>query len=196
MGSIEKACISGFLCRLCSEMHRTVIHIYSDHGQRLCLVEKINGYLPITISPTDPLPKTICKTCLHRVEQHYSLLMRLTRMRREHKIKFFENKSRPEPVRPQENNLLSLTLLIPFATPQINSSISSVDCSDEEEQGPRVAKSSRATASRSDSQDEGAGPSNRNSIEAGPSNRNSKEAGPSNRDPKETGNHTTNQELT
>jgi len=50
MGSIEKACISGFLCRLCSEMHRTVIHIYSDHGQRLCLVEKINGYLPITVS--------------------------------------------------------------------------------------------------------------------------------------------------
>ncbi|XP_030370851.1 uncharacterized protein LOC115621368 [Scaptodrosophila lebanonensis] len=87
MGSIEKACISGFLCRLCSEMHRTVIHIYGDHGQRLCLVEKINGYLPITISPTDPLPKTICRTCLYRVEQHYSLLMRLTRMREERRLK-------------------------------------------------------------------------------------------------------------
>lgn len=49
MGSIEKACISGFLCRLCSEMHRTVIHIYGDHGQRLFLVEKINNYLPITV---------------------------------------------------------------------------------------------------------------------------------------------------
>ncbi|EDW33876.1 GL21892 [Drosophila persimilis] len=112
MGSIEKACISGFLCRLCSEMHRTVIHIYSDHGQRLCLVEKINGYLPITISPTDPLPKTICRTCLHRVEQHYSLLMRLTRMREERKIQFFEYKSRRE---------------------MANSSISSVEGSDEED---------------------------------------------------------------
>ncbi|XP_022233558.1 uncharacterized protein LOC111081729 [Drosophila obscura] len=110
MGSIEKACISGFLCRLCSEMHRTVIHIYSDHGQRLCLVEKINGYLPITISPTDPLPKTICRTCLHRVEQHYSLLMRLTRMREERKI--FDYKPRRE---------------------MANSSISSVECSDEED---------------------------------------------------------------
>lgn len=50
MGSIDKACISGFLCRLCSEMHRIVIHIYGDQGQRLCLVEKINGYLPITVN--------------------------------------------------------------------------------------------------------------------------------------------------
>ncbi|XP_075147160.1 uncharacterized protein LOC142221337 [Haematobia irritans] len=83
MGSIDKACISGFLCRLCSEMHRIVIHIYGDQGQRLCLVEKINGYLPITISPTDPLPKTICTTCLRRVEQHYDLLMRLSRIREE-----------------------------------------------------------------------------------------------------------------
>ncbi|XP_017477339.1 PREDICTED: uncharacterized protein LOC108367260 [Rhagoletis zephyria] len=81
MGSMERACISGFLCRLCSEMHRIVIHIYGDQGRKLCLVEKINGYLPITISPTDPLPKTICETCLRRVEQHYDLLMRLTRIK-------------------------------------------------------------------------------------------------------------------
>ncbi|XP_017873458.1 PREDICTED: uncharacterized protein LOC108620933 [Drosophila arizonae] len=112
MGSIEKACISGFLCRLCSEMHRTVIHIYGDHGQRLCLVEKINGYLPITISPTDPLPKTICKTCLYRVEQHYTLLMRLTRMREERKLKLLGYKSQREAE---------------------NFSISSVECSDDDE---------------------------------------------------------------
>ncbi|XP_068155872.1 integrator complex subunit 6 homolog [Drosophila tropicalis] len=116
MGSIEKACISGFLCRLCSEMHRTVIHIYGDQGQRLCLVEKINGYLPITISPTDPLPKTICKTCLHRVEQHYSLLMRLTRMREERKLKLLGYKARVD---------LDTT----------SSSLSSVEFSEDEEQG-------------------------------------------------------------
>ncbi|XP_037953670.1 uncharacterized protein LOC119683871 [Teleopsis dalmanni] len=83
MGSIDRACISGFLCRLCSEMHRIVIHIYGDQGKKLGLVEKINGYLPITISPTDPLPKTICESCLRRVEQHYDLLMRLSRIREE-----------------------------------------------------------------------------------------------------------------
>lgn len=50
MGSLDRASISGFLCRLCSEMHRTVIHIYGNKGKELSLVEKINGYLPITVS--------------------------------------------------------------------------------------------------------------------------------------------------
>ncbi|EDV42240.1 uncharacterized protein Dana_GF17108 [Drosophila ananassae] len=173
MGSIEKACISGFLCRLCSEMHRTVIHIYSDHGQRLCLVEKINGYLPITISPTDPLPKTICKTCLHRVEQHYSLLMRLTRLRREHRNKFL-NATRED----------------------VGSSISSVY----EEEDHRPRESSRTSPSEGTSVQgqgtSGAGPSNRDPDGAGPSNRDSKENRPSTRNQNETGNQPTNQELT
>lgn len=49
MGSIEAACISGFLCRLCSEMHRMVIHIYGDQGQKHGLAQKINDYLPVTV---------------------------------------------------------------------------------------------------------------------------------------------------
>ncbi|KAG4075867.1 hypothetical protein HA402_003693 [Bradysia odoriphaga] len=49
MGSLDKACIAGFLCRLCSEMHRTVIHIYGDKGRSLGLAQKINDYLPVTI---------------------------------------------------------------------------------------------------------------------------------------------------
>ncbi|XP_034475487.1 uncharacterized protein LOC117782572 [Drosophila innubila] len=128
MGSIEKACISGFLCRLCSEMHRTVIHIYGDHGQRLCLVEKINGYLPITISPTDPLPKTICKTCLYRVEQHYTLLMRLTRMREERRLKLMGYKSQRD---------------------ADNFSISSVEFSDDEEAASTENNDSPGAAKKS-----------------------------------------------
>lgn len=89
MGSLDRACISGFLCRLCSEMHRIVIHIYGEQGQKHGLVEKINGYLPITISPTDPLPKTICGGCLKRVQQHYELLQRVARLR-EHNIELKE----------------------------------------------------------------------------------------------------------
>lgn len=50
MGSIDAACIAGFLCRLCSEMHRTVIHIYGDQGQKHDLAGKINAYLPVTVS--------------------------------------------------------------------------------------------------------------------------------------------------
>lgn len=49
MGSIDAACIAGFLCRLCSEMHRTVIHIYSDQGHKHGLASKINAYLPVTV---------------------------------------------------------------------------------------------------------------------------------------------------
>lgn len=50
MGSIDAACISGFLCRLCSEMHRTVIHVYGDQGLKHDLAKKINQYLPVTVS--------------------------------------------------------------------------------------------------------------------------------------------------
>ncbi|KAJ6637343.1 hypothetical protein Bhyg_10073, partial [Pseudolycoriella hygida] len=81
MGSLDKACIAGFLCRLCSEMHRTVIHIYGDKGRSLGLAQKINDYLPVTITPTDPLPKTICESCMGRVEQHHDLMIKMSKSR-------------------------------------------------------------------------------------------------------------------
>lgn len=107
MGSLEAACIAGFLCRLCSEIHRTVIHIYSDQGLKHGLAKKINDYLPVTVSillhktprgrdinskmhlflfplkitPSDPLPKTICETCMMRVEQHHDLMLKVARPR-------------------------------------------------------------------------------------------------------------------
>ncbi|XP_031640058.1 uncharacterized protein LOC116352018 [Contarinia nasturtii] len=77
MGSIDAARIAGFLCRLCSEMHRTVIHIYGDQGQKHDLARKINAYLPVTIKPNDLLPKTICQSCMDRVEQHHELMLKL-----------------------------------------------------------------------------------------------------------------------
>uniref|UniRef100_A0A336M609 CSON012668 protein n=1 Tax=Culicoides sonorensis TaxID=179676 RepID=A0A336M609_CULSO len=74
MGSLEQAQITGFLCRLCSKMHRTVIHIYGAEGTKHKLEQKINNYLPVTVTPTDLLPKTICKQCMSRVEQHHKLM--------------------------------------------------------------------------------------------------------------------------
>lgn len=32
------------------------------------------AYFFLKITPTDPLPKTICKTCMQRVEEHHKLL--------------------------------------------------------------------------------------------------------------------------
>lgn len=50
MGSLDAACITGFLCRLCSEIHRKVIHIYGHHGRKFQLARKINQYLPVNVS--------------------------------------------------------------------------------------------------------------------------------------------------
>ncbi|XP_054086235.1 uncharacterized protein LOC128921817 [Zeugodacus cucurbitae] len=77
MGSIGRARLTGFLCRLCTEMSRVVIHIYGDHGRRINLERKILKYQPVFVSPTDLLPKAICLQCVGRVERNYKLLKRL-----------------------------------------------------------------------------------------------------------------------
>lgn len=77
MGSLDKAVLTGFICRLCSEMHRVVLHIYGEEGIRLCISEKINRHLSINVSQSDPLPKTICKSCLEKLESQHRLVMRI-----------------------------------------------------------------------------------------------------------------------
>lgn len=49
MGSLDRGVLTGFICRLCSEMHRVVLHIYGEEGIRLCISEKINRYLSINV---------------------------------------------------------------------------------------------------------------------------------------------------
>ncbi|KDR06669.1 uncharacterized protein LOC110840467 [Zootermopsis nevadensis] len=78
MGSTDKAVITGFICRLCSKMNRFVIHIYGEEGERMRLAEKINAYLPITISINDPLPKTVCLPCIDLLEAHHELMEQFT----------------------------------------------------------------------------------------------------------------------
>lgn len=50
MGSLDRGVLTGFICRLCSEMHRVVLHIYGEEGLRLNVSEKINTYLSINVS--------------------------------------------------------------------------------------------------------------------------------------------------
>ncbi|KAJ0173589.1 hypothetical protein K1T71_010738 [Dendrolimus kikuchii] len=75
MGSLDRGVLTGFICRLCSEMHRVVLHIYGEEGIRLSISEKISRYLSINVSRSDPLPKTICKNCLERLEDQHRLVM-------------------------------------------------------------------------------------------------------------------------
>ncbi|XP_058467982.1 uncharacterized protein LOC131440589 [Malaya genurostris] len=90
MGSLEEACITGFLCRLCSQIHRSVIFIYGAEGNEHELEQKINNYLPVKIAPTDPLPKTVCEICMNKVIEHHGMMEKIletqkkfTRMREE-----------------------------------------------------------------------------------------------------------------
>lgn len=99
MGSLERAMLTGFICRLCSEMHKVVTHIYGEAGRAMRLSEKINKYLPVNVSHnnvfamtvlfliipfrfvqvshSDPLPKTICDTCLSRLESQHKLVSQI-----------------------------------------------------------------------------------------------------------------------
>ncbi|XP_041766229.1 uncharacterized protein LOC121590525 [Anopheles merus] len=74
MGSLMEACCTGFICRLCSKMNRTVIFIYGADGLEHNLLEKINNYLPIQINEEDELPKTICDACMDKILLHHRLI--------------------------------------------------------------------------------------------------------------------------
>lgn len=49
MGSYGKAMMVGFICRLCSEQKKVVIHLFSEKGKKLDLLNKIT-LIPITVS--------------------------------------------------------------------------------------------------------------------------------------------------
>ncbi|EAT44037.1 AAEL004570-PA [Aedes aegypti] len=85
MGSIEEACITGFLCRLCSQIHRSVIFIYGAEGDKHKLEQKINNYLPVKIAPSDPLPKTVCEGCMNKVIQHHGMIRKIAETQKKFK---------------------------------------------------------------------------------------------------------------
>lgn len=67
----------GFVCRLCSNIERNVIHLYTDEGLQKKLEQKINVYLKINLSRSDPLPKVICVPCELKLEQHHRFIQRV-----------------------------------------------------------------------------------------------------------------------
>lgn len=67
----------GFVCRLCSNIERNVIHLYTPEGLQKKLEQKINVYLKINLSRFDPLPKVICIPCELKLEQHHRFIQRV-----------------------------------------------------------------------------------------------------------------------
>lgn len=49
MGSFGQAIVTGFICRLCSEQKKKVVHLYTNKARKLGLLHKIK-LLPITVS--------------------------------------------------------------------------------------------------------------------------------------------------
>lgn len=49
MGSYGNAVMTGFICRLCSEQKKCVIHLYSRKGEEMNLMKKI-ALLPIKVN--------------------------------------------------------------------------------------------------------------------------------------------------
>lgn len=69
MGSLDRGVLTGFICRLCSEMHRVVLHIYGEEGIRLCISEKINRYLSINVSyPTNSIFKFLYPCMSNKIQ--------------------------------------------------------------------------------------------------------------------------------
>ncbi|XP_072389913.1 uncharacterized protein [Diabrotica undecimpunctata] len=76
MGSTAKAIVTGFICRLCSEQKKVVVHLYTERARKLDLLKKLE-YLPITLKKYDNLPKTICLQCILRLEVQYNLVHKI-----------------------------------------------------------------------------------------------------------------------
>ncbi|KAH0566579.1 uncharacterized protein LOC123275172 [Cotesia glomerata] len=109
MGSMDKAVITGFICRLCSKMNRFVIHIYGEEGERMKLAEKINAYLPITVKVNDPLPKTACLHCIERLEAHHELMEKIMIARKRLGIEPDNNASQAPTSSPASSQPLGVT---------------------------------------------------------------------------------------
>ncbi|XP_030759461.1 uncharacterized protein LOC115884887 [Sitophilus oryzae] len=76
MGSYGQAVIPGFICRLCSKQKKIVIHLYTAKAKKLDLLNKIR-LLPISLDKYDNLPKTVCESCIEKLNAQYQLFMRI-----------------------------------------------------------------------------------------------------------------------
>ncbi|KAF2899293.1 hypothetical protein ILUMI_06873 [Ignelater luminosus] len=88
MGSYAHATMTGFICRLCSEHKKCVIHFYSAKAKQLELLKKLT-LLPITVEKYDNLPKTICQECIEKLDLQYHLLQRIRKslaIQRKHRL--------------------------------------------------------------------------------------------------------------
>jgi len=110
MGSYAKATMTGFICRLCSENKKCVIHFYSAKAQELELLKKFS-LIPFKINKYDNLPKMICQQCIDKLNYQYAMMVRIKKsfeIQRRHKL--FHNDGCPDecPLRDYMPNPINL----------------------------------------------------------------------------------------
>ncbi|XP_022907304.1 uncharacterized protein [Onthophagus taurus] len=76
MGSCLKAVKVGFMCRLCSEHKKKVIHLYGVSARKKSLLHKIK-LIPLDIQKYDKLPKTVCEMCIIKLEKQYEFVQKI-----------------------------------------------------------------------------------------------------------------------
>lgn len=62
-------------CRVCAMRSKVLIPIYEEPGIEMQLEEKINKYLPITVSENDTLPLKVCNNCIEKIEITHELIL-------------------------------------------------------------------------------------------------------------------------
>uniref|UniRef100_A0A1Y9H9F4 ZAD domain-containing protein n=1 Tax=Anopheles farauti TaxID=69004 RepID=A0A1Y9H9F4_9DIPT len=149
MGSMMEACCTGFICRLCSKINRTVIFIYGAEGLKHNLLEKINSYLPIEINEEDELPKTICEACMNKILHHHRLIVQIQSAQKRF-IKMRDDEQAARNVSTAESAASSRTL---SAESTASSRTMSVDSTDAVE-GPSERLQIGASNNSNPSQDE------------------------------------------
>ncbi|XP_014243791.1 uncharacterized protein LOC106663454 [Cimex lectularius] len=71
MGSLDKAVLTGFICRICSKINKVVVHVHGEEGEKINLASQLQNYLGLDLYMDDHLPKTVCNSCILKLKMHY-----------------------------------------------------------------------------------------------------------------------------
>nr|BAN21305.1 unkown protein [Riptortus pedestris] len=83
MGSLDKAQLTGFICRICSKMNKVVIHVYGEEGKRINLASQLQTYLGVDVYMNDDLPKTVCPSCIVKLRMYYEWMELIMKTQKE-----------------------------------------------------------------------------------------------------------------
>ncbi|BET02728.1 Zinc-finger associated domain (zf-AD) [Nesidiocoris tenuis] len=82
MGSLDQACLTGFICRICCDLNKIVIHAFSDEADKIKLVHLMYDFLGVDVYLNDNLPKTVCLACAMKLRTHYEWVQMIRKVKK------------------------------------------------------------------------------------------------------------------